>query len=145
MKPVVLTFVAHYLPGYRAGGPIRTIANLVERLGDEFEFRIVTLDRDIGDDHPYAGIQTDIWVPCGKALVRYVSADEFGLRKVAEIARSTSHDIIYLNSFFDAQFTIQVLIISRFGLLGKRPIVIAPRDNFQRGLSNLSRLKRRLS
>ena len=36
----VLAFVACYLPGYKSGGPVRTITNMVEKLGDEFDFRI---------------------------------------------------------------------------------------------------------
>ena len=115
MKPVILTFAQHYLPGYRAGGPIRTIANMVERLGNEFEFRIVTSDRDLGDDHPYEGVQIDSWVPCGQAFVRYVSPRGFGLRKIRNIIRSTPHDLIYLNSFLNSRFTQQVLIGNLLG------------------------------
>jgi|LSQX01.3.fsa_nt_gb hypothetical protein len=52
--PIIRTFVHYHLPGYKSGdhylpgykaGPIRTIANLLERLGDEFE---ITSDRDFG-------------------------------------------------------------------------------------------------
>gem|GEM_PF-3604135 len=32
----------------KAGGSIRTIANVLERLRDEFEFHIITSDRDFG-------------------------------------------------------------------------------------------------
>lgn len=31
-KPKILTFVGYYLPGYKAGGQLRTIANMVENL-----------------------------------------------------------------------------------------------------------------
>lgn len=34
----IFTFVGYYLPSYKAGGPIRTLANMVEGLRDEFEF-----------------------------------------------------------------------------------------------------------
>ena len=37
-KKQVLILAGCYLPGIKGGGPIRTIANLVEVLGDEFEF-----------------------------------------------------------------------------------------------------------
>ena len=39
-KKKILCLTDHYLPGYKAGGPIRSIANLVEHLGDEFEIYI---------------------------------------------------------------------------------------------------------
>src|ERR1035437_5118704 len=124
MKPVILTFAHYYVPGFRAGGPIRTISNMVERLGDAFDFRIVTLDRDLGSDVPYPDVQPDTWIPRGKALVRYVTPNRFGLRETADIARSTPHHVIYLNSFFDPRFTQQVLINRRLGRLMGRPIVL---------------------
>ncbi len=133
MRPVILTFIHYCLPGYRAGGPTRTIANMVERLGDEFEFRIVTLDRDMGDDCPYPDVLPDTWMPHGKALVCYVSSKSFGLRKIIDIVRSTPHDVIYLNSFFDLRFTQQVLVNHRLGRLCGRPIVIASRGEFSAG------------
>ena len=34
----MLVITGYYLPGYKAGGPIRTLSNLVERLGDELAF-----------------------------------------------------------------------------------------------------------
>lgn len=52
----VLTFVGYYPPACKAGGPIRSIANLVECLGHEFDFRVVTPDRDAGDTGPFEGI-----------------------------------------------------------------------------------------
>jgi hypothetical protein len=35
---------------------VATIANLVDTLGDEIDFRIVTRDRDCGDTKPYEGV-----------------------------------------------------------------------------------------
>ena len=44
----ILLVTDHYLPGYRAGGPLRTIAGLIERFADEHEFFVLTRDRDFG-------------------------------------------------------------------------------------------------
>jgi len=141
-KPVVLIFARYYLPGYRAGGPIRTIANLVERLSDTFEFRIVASDRDLGAQHPYPDAEHGRWIKRGKALVRYVSVDRFGFGEVADIVRSTPHDAIYLNSFFDPRFTQQVLVNRRLRRLAGRPIVLAPRGEFSEGALQLKRFKK---
>jgi len=144
MKPIILTFAHYYLPGYRAGGPIRTLANMVERLSDSFEFKIVALDRDLGDVSPYPDVPPDTWMPCGRALVRYVRSHGFGLRRIAEIVQSTPHDAIYLNSFFDRRFTQSVLVNHRLGRLSGRPIVIAPRGELAAGALQIRRWKKRL-
>jgi len=52
-KKIVLIFVGAYTPGYKAGGPIQSIQNLVECLNNDFEFKIITSDRDIGDSKAY--------------------------------------------------------------------------------------------
>jgi len=56
-KPRILVVTGHYLPGFKAGGPLRSVANLVNCLRDEFEFLILTSDRDLGDTEAYPGTQ----------------------------------------------------------------------------------------
>jgi glycosyltransferase involved in cell wall biosynthesis len=143
-RPVVLTFARYFLPGFRAGGPIRSIANLVDGLGEEFEFRIVTLDRDFGDGRPYPAVATDLWTRLGKAWVMYVERQRFGLRKVASIAQQTPHDLVYLNSFFDPRFTQQVLLARRIHRLPDRPVLIAPRGEFSEGALQIKRFRKTL-
>jgi hypothetical protein len=52
-RSVIIAFDHYYLHGFRAGGPVRMIVNMVEHLGDEFEFRVVTSDRNVRDCSPY--------------------------------------------------------------------------------------------
>jgi glycosyltransferase involved in cell wall biosynthesis len=142
-KPVVLTFARYYLPGYKAGGPIRSIKSIVQRLSQSFEFRIVALDRDLGGHSPYPGVQQHRWLPLGDGFVRYVSPETFGFAEIADIVGSTPHDLIYLNSFFDPLFTQCVLVNHRLGRLAGRPIVLAPRGEFSEEAVRLKRLKKR--
>src|SRR5690349_17506499 len=60
-RPVVLVPCDYYLPGYKAGGPIRTVSALVERLSDEFQFAVVTRDRDLDESAPLSGIEPNVW------------------------------------------------------------------------------------
>jgi hypothetical protein len=76
--PVILTFTGCYLPGYKGGGPIRTIANMVAVLKDEFDFRIVTSDHDLGDRTAYPGIQVNTWEKVAGAQVLYLSLARCG-------------------------------------------------------------------
>lgn len=144
MKPVILVFTRYYLPGYRAGGPIRTIANMVERLGDDFEFRIVTQDRDLGDHQAFSGIPPDAWLPQGKGFVRYVSRNRLCLSEIVDLARSTPHAVIYLNGFFDPCFTLRVVILHRLGRFSGRPVVIAPRGEFSDGALRIKSIKKKV-
>ncbi|MGB3646405.1 MAG: glycosyltransferase family 4 protein [Mesorhizobium sp.] len=143
--PIILTFVRHYLPGYKSGGPIRTIANLVEALGKEIDFRIVTSDRDATDTRPYPGLlSTGQWEQVGKAQVLYLAPGRRGLRGIAGILRDTPHDTLYLNSFFDPVFSLRPLLARRFGLAPQTRCIVAPRGEFSPGALKLKALKKRV-
>ncbi len=141
-QPVILTFNKFYLPGYRAGGPIRTLANMVDRLGDSFDFRIVTLDRDAGDTTPYPGIEMRTWRPIGKGHVMYLSSEQVTVSLLTRIAREVNPDVVYLNSFFDPIFTQRMLWARRFGRLPPYPFILAPRGEFSAGALQLKRAKK---
>lgn len=141
-RPIILTFNRTYVPGYRGGGPIRTIANMVEQLGDHFEFRVVTQDRDAGAHEPYAGIVPETWTPSGKGFVYYMGPARITTRSLARLVRTETHDLLYLNSFFDRVFTAKVLLARALGLLGPGPIVLAPRGEFSPGALQYKWLKK---
>lgn len=143
-RPVILTFNRTYLPGYRGGGPIRTIANMVEQLGDRFEFRIVTQDRDAGPCEPYPGIVPDTWTALGKGFVRYIHPAAISIRNLVRLIRAESFDVLYLNSFFDRTFTTRILTARGMGLLPNRPTVLAPRGEFSPGALRYKSLQKRL-
>ena len=42
MKPKILVFCDFYLPGFKSGGGMWTVVNLVDRFHDRFDFFIVT-------------------------------------------------------------------------------------------------------
>ena len=141
MKPVVLVFVGTYLPGYKSGGPVRSIANLVHYLGEEIDFRIVTSDRDVFDSAPYPNVVVDRWNAVGKAQVYYRSGGQVSpllLGKVFEM----DFDVLYLNSFFAAGFSIIPLIAWRLMGRGKGSVVIAPRGEFSKGALGLKKWKK---
>jgi glycosyltransferase involved in cell wall biosynthesis len=143
MKPRILLTANVYLPGYLYGGPVRSIAGLVESLGDEFEMLVVTSDRDLGASSPYKDVQLDAWNKVGKAYVHYMRRRSQTIRGMARLLRETPHDLLYLNSFFSPRFSIIPLAVMRLGLAPKRPVLIAPRGQFSTGAYRLKSWKKR--
>jgi glycosyltransferase involved in cell wall biosynthesis len=142
-KPTILVIIGSYLPGSRTGGPIRTTANMVEWLGDDFCFRILTADRDEGDLVPYPHIRAGSWHEVGKALVRYLDAKEQTLPAMRQILSETYYDIIYLDSVF-ASLTIMTLLLHRLHQMPRKPVIIPPRGHLHRGALRLKAKKKRL-
>lgn len=128
-KPIVLVFLGNYLPGFKAGGIIRSVENTINHLGGEFEFLVVTRDRDLGDSRPYPGITTNQWQQVGKAKVYYLDSNSETLKHVRYILNTIKHDVLYLNSCFD-YLTISVLINRNLQRTNKIPVVITPRGEF---------------
>src|SRR5690606_28454876 len=132
-RAIVLILLPSYLPGFKAGGPVRSIANLVDSLGAEFDFRILCLDRDLGEAGPYRDMVSDRWMRVGHAMVHYASPALCGPLGLSRLIGTTPHDILYLNSFFSPRFTIAPLVARRLGLVPRRPAIIAPRGEFSAG------------
>ena len=151
MKPKVLIMVGAYLPGVKAGGPIRSIANLVESLAGEIDFRVITSDRDLGDRAPYASITPDRWTQAaaphhGAAPsygVLYLSPGRLAPGSLARILASEPADCLYLNSFFSWEFSILPMLLCLAGLVRQKQIVLAPRGEFSPGALGLKPRRKR--
>ena len=143
MKPVILVLIGYYLPGYKAGGALRSVANLVEHLESDYTFRILTRDRDIGDAAPYDGIEANRWTRRGPAEVFHAAPGRLNFWSVARILAETDHDLLYLNSLMVPALGVAPLIARRLGLAPRRPVVIAPRGVFSAGAIGLKSWKKR--
>ena len=140
---IILTFTSYYLPGFKGGGPTKSLANLVDRLGEEYQFRIVTRDRDVGERVPYPLITRNGWNKVGKADVFYLEPGQIGLSFLRGLLRSTSYDVLYLNSLFSPGFTIRPLVLRRLGLVPRTPVIVAPRGELTEGALNIKAAKKR--
>ena len=138
-RPIVLTFLSIYLPGYKAGGPLRTIYNMTEALSGEFHFKIVTSDRDAGDLAPYPSIR-DSWQKVGKAEVLYLPTEALTLDRCKTILETTPHDVVYFQSCF-SPFTIRPLLAMKLRMAGAAAIV-APRGELYPGALSIRRTKK---
>ena len=132
-KPKILVFVLNYLPGYKSGGVLKTLANTVKWLGDDYEFWIVTRDRDLGSTEPYRDVPIDQWVPVGGAMVRYLAPETINTASLVKLISETPHALIHLNSYFDPVFTIRLMLAQKMGKIGQAPILLSPRGEFGEG------------
>src|SRR5262245_3130432 len=121
----VLAVIGHYLPGYKGGGPIRALANIVENLGQEFQFYVLTYDRDTNDEAPYPGVQPGVWQTVGHAQVLYLSSAERSPLVWKKALTRQKFDLLYLNSFFLTQ-SIYTMFLRGTRRLPNTPVIVAP-------------------
>lgn len=125
-KPKILVFCDYYLPGYKSGGGMRTIVNMVERLHDVYEFWIIARDHDgKSDQQPYKNVSINEWNKVEHAKVFYLSKDKIKCSKLRELILRVEPNMLYFNSYFST-LTIYVLILRRLKLIPNINIIIAP-------------------
>ena len=121
----ILILMGRYYPGFKDGGPVRTMLNITESL-KEYDFYIMCNDRDRGDTEPYKDIKVNDWNKVLNSSVYYVSPGGFtqdAIKKAAE-----GKDLIYLCGCYDDY------AINTFKLKKKKqidcPVVVASMGNF---------------
>lgn len=97
----ILVFCDYYRPSLKAGGGMWTIANLVDRFSDRYEFHIVTRNYDSpGDTTQYTSVRTGEWNDLGNANVYYAAASDLTADKCSILAEFVKPDAVFLNSVF---------------------------------------------
>src|ERR1700687_734184 len=140
----ILVFADYYLPGFKAGGPIRCLANMVNGLGDNFDFKVVTRDRDFGDSRPYPGVKQNTWQAFGKAKVLHLSPEHLGARTLRRVIAESSSRVVYLISFFSPVFALQTLVLRWLGALPPISFIVAPHGEFSPSALKLKKTKKLL-
>ncbi|MBX2959511.1 MAG: glycosyltransferase [Flavobacteriales bacterium] len=142
MKPKILIFIDWFTPGFKAGGPIKSVTNIVKSLVNDFDIFIITSDRDIEDQQSYSNITFNTWIKKEFYSIAYLTPEKRTYFIKNELA-SSNYNSIYFNSFFSKNYTIEPLIIIK-KLKIKSKIIIAPRGMLGKGALSLKPIKKQL-
>ena len=140
----VLMTCGAFEPGFRGGGPVRSMTRIVDTLPERVDAVLVTRDRDHGVPQPYPGL-SGRWVPRDRTRIFYLDtrAPRHWLRLWRDL-RGTRFDLLYVNSFFSPLFTLAPLLAARCRLVRAGRILIAPRGELSPGALSLKAAKKRL-
>lgn len=142
MKKKILILAEYYIPSIKAGGPVKSINNMVENLSDKFEFYILANDRDLDDTEPFKSVEVDKWVKVGDSNVFYTNIKQLSIKKLIKLINETNCDCIYLNSFFSYKLSILIVILSSIKQISQNNIIVAPRGQFSEGALQLKKWKK---
>ena len=135
----VIFFTDYYLPGFRAGGPIKSISTLVESLESVRDVYIFTRDHDfLSPKEPYDSIERNKIISRNNHKIFYSSS--ISMLEVYRFLKEVHPDYIYLNSFF-SNLSIITLITSKL-FFPKIRMVLAPRGEFSPGALGIKYLKK---
>lgn len=142
MKPRVLILIGAFWPGHDSAGPNLSVKAMCQALGDEFDFLLVARDRPFGA--AAAMVDSTRWNDLGWAKIHYLAVGKRGAEGLAALLRDTPHDLLFVNGFFDREFTIPAMLARRFGKAPRTPVVISPRGEFSSGALGLKGARKAL-
>ena len=141
----ILAVVEWYPPAYKAGGPIRSVHNLMQmlRAQTDHHLEVVCGDRDFGSASPLEGIEPDVPHMREGIQVTYRSSvtHAWWLEKLRGTPDKPAPDVVYLNSLFSVQFALHPLRAAR--TLGIR-VVLAPRGMLGAGALAIKPVKKKV-
>jgi len=141
-KPKILIFIDWFYPGYKGGGPIKSVSNIVNSLQNEFDFYIITSDRDLNDKHSYTNIPFNQWISNPNYTIAYLSRKE-RKRFISIALAEHNYSKIYFNSLYSKNYTLQpILLIKKLKL--SIPIIVAPRGMLGKGALKIKSVKKKL-
>jgi len=141
----ILAVVEWYPPAYKAGGPVRSVHNLMQLLKAQtsHHLEVVCGDRDLGSTEPLPGISPDTPIGQNGITVTYRSSVSYAWWK-AKLQGTPSNpppDVLYLNSLFSVPYALQPLRAAKS--LGIR-VVLAPRGMLGAGALAIKPAKKKL-
>ena len=141
----ILAVVEWYPPAYKAGGPIRSVHNLMQllRAQTDHHLEVVCGDRDLGSPSPLEGIEPDVPHMRDGIQVTYRSSvtHAWWLEKLRGTPDNPAPDVVYLNSLFSVPFALHPLRAAR--TLGIR-VVLAPRGMLGAGALAIKPVKKKV-
>lgn len=138
----VLIFSDFFLPGYKGGGPIKTLVNLIEATSsNDLSFRVISRDRDLGDETAYPRINCNQWNDTDIAPVFYSSLGLSGIVSIISELVKSKDNVVYLNSFFSPIFTIIPLFLLLFS---SKTVILAPKGELSTGALALKAFQKRV-
>lgn len=110
----LLLFSDWFYPGYKAGGPIKSVTNLSIALQQQLDVYVFTADTDLNESKPYQSIESNKWItPIKNSNVKvyYCSNENLNKQRIVEIINEVNPTHIYLNHLWSYWFVLQPLFI----------------------------------
>ncbi len=135
----ILIFIDWFFPGYKAGGPIQSISNLINQFKNEYQFDIITSDHDL-NEKPYNNIQFNQWIEKDGYRIIYLDKKHQSISFYKRIVNTKDYSLIYFNNLFSLRFTLIPLILFKKCV----PLtILAPRGMLGAGALHIKTIKKK--
>lgn len=139
----ILVFAPSYAPAVKAGGPARSITNLVDALSADHRIDVVARDRDLGDTTPFPNLSGR---KVSKARTTVYYLDDSSPRQWLSLLRRLSgrdYDLIVINGVWAHKFALLPAVLKKIGVL-RGPLLLIPRGELEPGALAIKPTKKRI-
>src|SRR5690606_9998534 len=116
--------------------------NMVDLLKGDFDFHILTSDRDSGDEKAFDSVPLNTWISKDGYSIYYLSKEKQNYQNIAALLREMTYDKYYFNSLFSYKFTLLPLMILKGNKMGSKAI-LAPRGMLGKGALQIKAIKKK--
>ncbi|WP_417860056.1 glycosyltransferase family 4 protein [Winogradskyella sediminis] len=141
IRKKVLICIDWFLPAYKAGGPIQSIANLVNHTKQDFDYYIATSDADLYESLGLPDHQLNVWLVKNGYKIIYIDAAHQNYKFYKALFLKENFEAVYFNSLFSKNFTLLPLVLYRNLPVRK---VLAPRGMLGKGALAIKPTKKRI-
>lgn len=145
-KTKVLILYEYFYPGFRAGGPVQSLTNLIIALQYQFRFYVSTTAFDLTATKPYENCNTNCWQNIlinnnTPVNVWYAKNKKPGFFNLYTSIKKANPQFIFINGLYTQHFLFP-LLYKKLGLLKNTQIILSPRGMLQQGSIQIKSTKK---
>ncbi len=134
-KKKILIVYSYFYPGYRAGGPIQSLANIITASSSLYEYMVITSAYDLNVSTPYSNIDINSWntIFIKSVPVTIWYADKkISYKQMRQLFIHAAPDIVFINGLYTRYYFFYPLLI-RFFHYHHPKYILSPRGMLQSG------------
>lgn len=136
----IFVFTSGYFPSQKRGGPVTSLYNFSENLGDSLDIDVVCSNHDFKEKQPMPGIKPG-FNPVGKANVLYIPDNLRTIPYFRSLISERKPDCLYMSSIFNFRLNYPLLRIIK---KDKIPAVYAPRGELSDKALSMKSFKKKV-
>jgi len=134
----------HFLPAWKAGGPIRSIEQLIHQFSSDMNIYVLCSAYDHGEREVLKNVNPDQWNDWeGKAKVYYNSKRNTTLSFFRNIFTEINPDIIFINGLYSLAYNIKPIVTALQFKHKQTKIILSPRGMLHPGALSQKSFKKR--
>lgn len=136
----IAIFIDWFYPAFKAGGPIKSVFNIIQNLKDSHDFLVISSNEDLNGEK--IDVEPNVIIEKDGYRVIYLDRAARNRKRYRSLLQSFHAETIYINSIFSYPYAI--LPLMAFARESSYKCIVAPRGMLSKGALSLKPLKKKI-